>query len=50
MDVGLVADEVKGGDVFVFLQRPLDSGNDNATTVVAAHDIHRYSHNEIKEK
>ena len=44
VDVGLVADQVNGGDFFVVFQRLLGAGNDNAATVVAAHDIHCDSH------
>ena len=44
VDFGLMADQEKGGDVFVVLQGLFDAGNDNATTVIAAHDIHCNSH------
>ena len=44
VDFGLVADQVKGGDFLVVFQRPLDAGDDDTATVVAAHDIHCDSH------
>ena len=44
VDFVLMTDQKNGGDVFVVLQRLFDAGNDNATAVVAAHDIHCNSH------
>jgi hypothetical protein len=44
MYFGLVADEENGGDFFIFLQRAFDTRDDDATTVVAAHDIHCDTH------
>ena len=42
-----MADQEKGGDLLVVLQRLFDAGNDNAAAVVAAHDIHCNSHGKI---
>jgi len=44
LDLGLLADEVKFGDVWVGLQGQLDSIDDDAGSVVATHDIHDDSH------
>ena len=44
MDVSLVADKVEGGNFVVAFQRPFGTGDDDPATVVAAHDIHCYSH------
>ena len=44
VDFVLVADEKEGGDVLVVFQRLFDAGNDDATAVVAPHDIHCNSH------
>ncbi len=44
VDVRLVADEIKGGDFFVGLQRQLGARDHDPATVVAAHDIHCDSH------
>ena len=40
-----VADQVKGGDSRVGLQRPLGALDDDPAAVVATHDIHCDSHN-----
>ena len=44
VDFGLIADQKKGGDFLVVLQRPLDAFDDDSASVVAAHDIHCNSH------
>ena len=44
VDFVLVADEIDGGDVLVFLQGALHAGDDDTAAVVAAHDIHCDSH------
>ena len=44
VDVRLVADEVDGREVLVFLQGALHVGDDDTAAVVAAHDIHCNTH------
>ena len=43
-DFRLIADQEKGGDFLVGLQRAPDAFDNDRTPVVAAHDIYRYSH------
>jgi hypothetical protein len=44
MDIRLVANEVKGGDVLDFLKGTFHAGDDDTATVIATHRIHRDSH------
>jgi hypothetical protein len=39
-----IADEVNAGNFFAFFQRAFHAGDDNTTTVIAAHDVHCDSH------
>jgi GTP cyclohydrolase II len=44
VNFSFVADEVKSGDVFVSLKCPFGAFDDDATTMIATHDIHCNSH------
>jgi hypothetical protein len=44
MNSGLIPDQIKGGDFIITFQCPPDALDDDSAPVVAAHDIHCYSH------
>jgi hypothetical protein len=44
VNLGLIADEVEGGYLFVGVKRAVCALDYDATTVVTAHDIHCNSH------